>query len=92
MQSWLTKGKKSVPQTKKELFNIIKNSPKTQETIWNISTFYHIFGRFHKLFYFSKTNIKTFLKHPVNSNNQLKAGLSKEKQYFPCINQDTSSI
>ena len=51
-----------------------------------------IFGRFHKLFHFSKTNIKTFPKHPVNSNNQLKAGLSKEKQHFSCINQDTSSI
>jgi len=42
MQSWLTKGKKRVPQTKEELFNITKNSPKTQETIWNISTFYQV--------------------------------------------------
>jgi hypothetical protein len=51
-----------------------------------------IFGRFHKLFYFSKTNIKTFLKHLVNSNSQLKGGLSKQKTTFSCINQDTSLI
>jgi hypothetical protein len=46
-----------------------------------------LFVRFQKLFHFSETNIKIFSKYLVNSNNQLKTGLNKEKT-FSCIDQD----
>ena len=35
----VNKEKERVPHTKEVLFNITKNSPKTKDTIWNISTF-----------------------------------------------------
>jgi len=41
-----------------------------------------IFEKIQKPFYFKKINIKTFTKHLINSNKQLKLKLNKENQHF----------
>jgi len=50
-----------------------------------------MFVKIQKPFYFSKINIKTFPKHLVNNNKQLKSKLSKKKKNS-YINQNIRSI
>jgi hypothetical protein len=66
------------PTRSKKQEHVLASSKKTSNT-------FYIFGRIQKSFYFGKTNIKTFSKHPLNINNQLKTRSNKKQQYFHAL-------